>query len=75
MQLDNNKVRIVTPRPRPGDSQGGELLQLVFGGSADTDEEVDPEDTVNAALEKRMAARKMLRNASYFAFTATPISI
>ena len=32
----------------------------------------DPEDTVNDALEKRMAARKMLDNASYFAFTATP---
>ena len=32
----------------------------------------DPEDTVNDALEKRMAARKMLANASYFAFTATP---
>lgn len=32
----------------------------------------DPEDTVNEALEKRMAARKMLTNASYFAFTATP---
>jgi type I restriction enzyme, R subunit len=27
---------------------------------------------VNEALEKRMAARKMLTNASYFAFTATP---
>jgi type I restriction enzyme, R subunit len=32
----------------------------------------DPEDTVNDALAKRMAARKMLTNASYFAFTATP---
>ena len=32
----------------------------------------DPEDTVNDALEKRMKARKMLTNASYFAFTATP---
>ena len=32
----------------------------------------DPEDTVNDALEKRMQARKMLSNASYFAFTATP---
>ncbi len=32
----------------------------------------DPEDTVNDALEKRMLARKMLTNASYFAFTATP---
>jgi len=34
----------------------------------------DPEDTVNEALAKRMAARKMLANASYFAFTATPKS-
>ena len=32
----------------------------------------DPEDTVNDVLEKRMQARKMLPNASYFAFTATP---
>jgi type I restriction enzyme R subunit len=41
-------------------------------GGEDEDAEPDPEDTVNAALEKRMAARKMLTNASYFAFTATP---
>lgn len=41
-------------------------------GLADEDAGPDPEDTVNAALEKRMAARKMLTNASYFAFTATP---
>jgi type I restriction enzyme R subunit len=32
----------------------------------------DPEDTVNEALERRIAARKMLKNASYYAFTATP---
>lgn len=32
----------------------------------------DPEDVVNGALETRMTARKMLKNASYFAFTATP---
>ena len=36
------------------------------------DDGSDAEDTVNDALEKRMAARKMLKNASYFAFTATP---
>ncbi len=36
------------------------------------DTPADPEDTVNDALEKRIAARKMLTNASYFAFTATP---
>ena len=39
---------------------------------ADDGEERDAEDVVNAALEARMAARKMLTNASYFAFTATP---
>jgi type I restriction enzyme, R subunit len=38
----------------------------------DQDEGSDAEDTINEALEKRMAARKMLTNASYFAFTATP---
>lgn len=32
----------------------------------------EPEDTINDALEKRMQSRKMLNNASYFAFTATP---
>lgn len=37
-------------------------------GEADT----DPEDVVNNALEERMQARKMVTNASYFAFTATP---
>jgi type I restriction enzyme, R subunit len=36
------------------------------------DDERDAEDVVNAALEARMASRKMLTNASYFAFTATP---
>ncbi|MBK6862838.1 MAG: type I restriction endonuclease subunit R [Ideonella sp.] len=40
--------------------------------AGDDDEERDAEDVVNAALEARMAARKMLTNASYFAFTATP---
>ncbi len=32
----------------------------------------DPEDTVNDTLDKRTAGRKMVGNASYFAFTATP---
>ena len=36
------------------------------------DGEADAEDVVNAAIEQRMAARKMMTNASYFAFTATP---
>ena len=47
-------------------SQGGKTSAALSEALA------DPEDTVNDALEKRMAARKMLDNASYFAFTATP---
>jgi type I restriction enzyme R subunit len=47
-------------------SQGGKTSATVSEVLA------DPEDTINDALEKRMAARKMLDNASYFAFTATP---
>jgi type I restriction enzyme R subunit len=61
-------------------SQGGKtsaaMSQALGGagqqGAEDEDTGPDPEDTINAALEKRMAARKMLTNASYFAFTATP---
>ena len=49
-------------------------MSEALGGDAtsDEDDESRPEDTINDALEARMAARKMLTNASYFAFTATP---
>lgn len=47
-------------------SQGGKASSAMSAALG------DPEDTVNDALEKRIAARKMLTNASYFAFTATP---
>ena len=57
-------------------SQGGktsaamnQALSETSGGEEDGE---DPEDIVNAAVDARMAARKMLTNASYFAFTATP---
>ncbi len=50
---------------------GDDAKAEASGGDGD-DTGPDPEDTVNDALEKRMAARKMLANASYFAFTATP---
>lgn len=57
-------------------SQGGKtsaaMSQALGAPAEDDDAGPDPEDTVNAALEERMAARKMLTNASYFAFTATP---
>lgn len=57
-------------------SQGGKnaaaMSQALSGTNTCDAEEPDPEDIVNEALDKRMAARKMLTNASYFAFTATP---
>jgi type I restriction enzyme R subunit len=58
-------------------SQGGKTsaaMSQALGAPGEDDDDAgpDPEDTVNAALEKRMAARRMLANASYFAFTATP---
>jgi type I restriction enzyme, R subunit len=57
-------------------SQGGKTsaaMSQALGDVPDNDdEEADAEDTVNDALEQRMAARKLLTNASYFAFTATP---
>ena len=53
-------------------AMGKALGEGADAGAADDAEERDAEDVVNAALEARMAARKMLTNASYFAFTATP---
>jgi type I restriction enzyme R subunit len=57
-------------------SQGGKtsaaMSQVLTTPADDGDDGSDPEDTVNDALDKRVAARKMLANASYFAFTATP---
>ncbi|MBK8251247.1 MAG: type I restriction endonuclease subunit R [Polyangiaceae bacterium] len=51
-------------------SQGGKSALAISEALA---EEVhDPEDIVNNELQRRMDSRKMLINASYFAFTATP---
>ena len=56
-------------------SQGGKtsaaMSQALGDDNGEEEEGTDPEDLVNEALAKRMAARKMLTNASYFAFTAT----
>lgn len=40
----------------------------------DLDSDEDAEDWVNEELEKRVNAHRLLKNASYFAFTATPKS-
>ena len=48
-------------------------LSEALAESAGVDaDQPDPEDKINDALQRRMDARKMLNNASYFAFTATP---
>jgi len=58
-------------------SQGGKTTAKMHQAlSGKTDEETFEEDTtqdaVNTELERRITARRMLANASYFAFTATP---
>ncbi|HOW15193.1 type I restriction endonuclease subunit R [Methanosarcina sp.] len=53
-------------------SQGGRTAAAMSEALSDSKDQKDPEDTINDALQKRMEARKMLPNASYFAFTATP---
>jgi len=56
-------------------SQGGKTsaaMNKALGKLETSEEEMDPEDVILAALEKRMSSRKMMSNASYFAFTATP---
>jgi type I restriction enzyme, R subunit len=53
-------------------SQGGKTAAAMSEALTSAVTEEDPEDTVNAALERRMASRKLMQNASYFAFTATP---
>ena len=50
-------------------SQGGKTAAAM---SEALGEEEDAEDVINDAIEKRIRNRKLLNNASYFAFTATP---
>jgi type I restriction enzyme R subunit len=57
-------------------SQGGKTtarMHEALGGKTEEDFEEDAtQDAVNAEVEKRIQSRKLLSNASYFAFTATP---
>ncbi|MCC7096892.1 MAG: type I restriction endonuclease subunit R, partial [Thermomonas sp.] len=52
----------------------GGLTGSADAGAADEEafEEDSTQDAVNAEIEKRIASRKLLANASYYAFTATP---
>jgi type I restriction enzyme R subunit len=58
-------------------SQGGKTtakmhMALSAAGTPDDDDEDDPEDAIEEAVNRLIESRKMLSNASYFAFTATP---
>ena len=56
-------------------SQGGRMaakMSLALSGQFNAEGLEDGEDCVNALVEQMTKGRKMLRNASYFAFTATP---
>jgi len=58
-------------------SQGGKTtakMHQALSGNADEEdfEEDCTQEAINAEIERRMQSRRMLANASYFAFTATP---
>jgi type I restriction enzyme R subunit len=54
-----------------GSKASAALNLSLADGSQSLDEDMDVEDFVNAEIEKRLRNRKLLANASYFAFTAT----
>lgn len=54
-------------------SQGGRTAAAMSEALAEKeDDENSTEDWINARLEERIKSKKLLSNASYFAFTATP---
>lgn len=70
--LEGRKYAIIIDEAHSG--QGGKTsaaMNKSLAGDAVSAEE-DPEDFINKALEERMLSRRLLTNASYFAFTATP---
>lgn len=59
-------------------SQGGKTtakMHQALGGASAEEEDTgddDAQDEINALIEERIRSRKLLANASYYAFTATP---
>jgi len=54
-------------------SQGGRTAAAMNEALAEREDDEDStEDWINARLEERIKSKKLLTNASYFAFTATP---
>ena len=85
---DGKKLIISTVQTFPrvldsiGDEHRGGKFAIIIGeahssqtgktSSAVSQALADSEDEINNALEQRIKARKLAKNASYFAFTATP---
>lgn len=66
---ENSKFAIIIDEAHS--SQGGKItgqMNIVLSGNASDDEELSYEELINKIME----SRKMLPNADYFAFTATP---
>ncbi len=64
----NNRFAIIIDEAHSGQSgRNSAQMNLTLSGTA-SDDEMDNEDKINAMME----GRKLLKNASYFAFTATP---
>ena len=64
----NNRFAILIDEAHSGQSgRNAAQMNLALSGLA-SDDEMDNEDKINAMVE----GRKLLKNASYFAFTATP---
>lgn len=64
----NNRFAIIIDEAHSGQSgRNSAQMNLALSGTA-SDDEMDNEDKINAMME----GRKLLKNASYFAFTATP---
>ena len=55
-----------------GSKASAALNQALASDSEPLAEGTNIEDFVNAVIEERLRSRRLLRNASYFAFTATP---
>ena len=56
-------------------SQSGSMsaqMNIVLSGEYSGASDEDDEDRINRLIEERIKGKKMLKNASYFAFTATP---
>ncbi len=52
-------------------SQGGRTSAAISTALSEREDE-DPDETLEDQINRIVAARRMLTNASYFAFTATP---